>query len=222
MVHSEGVCREKPCLLLFAELLWLWLLCCYGGSTVDYLGEDEERIVVVLFVVVVSAVFVWAVSSSVVGWIVMVVVIGVMGRAGCLSLLLVTSLTTEFHFAPSCAVVTQVVLLVSSLFCWIWLIVRKCRGSARFRFSHRRKVVFKLTSDDTGDQLSRVRIIQASLVALSRSFIRIGHRQSFRVEEFKIIVAFQQLDRIMSVLKFCHMEQIIAWSVWSLVHVHPW
>ena len=93
--------------------------------------------------------------------------------------------------------------------------------SARFRFSHRRKVVFKLTCDDTGDQLSRVRIIQASLVALSRSFIRIGHRLSFCVEEFKIIVGKQQLDRIMSVLKFCHMEQIIAWSVWSLVHVHP-
>ena len=94
--------------------------------------------------------------------------------------------------------------------------------SARFRLSHRRKVVFKLTCDDTVDQLSRVRIIQASLLSLSRSFIRIQYRQSFWVEEFKIIVGFQQLDRIMSVLKFCHIEQIIAWSVWSLVHVRPW
>ena len=88
--------------------------------------------------------------------------------------------------------------------------------------THRRRVFFKLTSDDTGDRLSRVRIIQASLVALSRSFIRIGHRQSFYEEEFKIIVGFHQLDRIMSVFKFCHMEQIIARIVWSLVHVHPW
>ena len=94
--------------------------------------------------------------------------------------------------------------------------------SARFRFSHRRKIDFKLTCDNTSDQLSKVRIIQASLLALSRSFIRIGYRQSFCVEEFKIIVGFQQLDRIMSVLKFCHIEQISAWNIWSLVHVHPW
>ena len=36
-----------------------------------------------------------------------------------------------------------------------------------------------------------------SPLALSRSFIRIGHRQSFCVEEFKIIVGFQQLHRTM-------------------------
>ena len=68
--------------------------------------------------------------------------------------------------------------------------------SARTRFPYRRNFVFKLTSDDTGDRLSRVCIIQASLVALSRSSIRIGHRQSFCEEEFKIIVGFPQLDQI--------------------------
>ena len=54
--QSECVCHEKrkPCLLLLAELLLLWLLWCYGGSTVDDLGEGEKRIVVVLFVVFVT------------------------------------------------------------------------------------------------------------------------------------------------------------------------
>ena len=38
-------------------------------------------------------------------------------------------------------------------------------------------------------------LIQTSLLALSRSKIRIGCRQSFCVEEFIIIVGFQQLDK---------------------------
>ena len=76
-----------------------------------------------------------------------------------------------------------------------------------------KNVDFKLTLDDTGDQLSRVRIIQTSLLALSGSFIRIGYRQSFCAEESRIIVEIQQLDRIMSVLKFCHIEQISAWII---------
>ena len=41
-------------------------------------------------------------------------------------------------------------------------------------------------------------------------------------------VGFQQLDRVVSVLKFCHLEQIShieqisAWNVWSLIHVRSW
>ena len=77
----------------------------------------------------------------------------------------------------------------------------------------RKNVDFKLTRDDTSNQLSRARFIQTSLLALSRSFIRIGYRQSFCAEESRITVESQQLDRIMSVLKFCHMEQISAWSI---------
>ena len=76
-----------------------------------------------------------------------------------------------------------------------------------------KNVDFKLTHDDTGDRLSRVHTTQTSPLALSRSFIRIGYRQSFCIEESRIIVGIQQLDRIMSVLKFCHIVQISAWSV---------
>ena len=87
-----------------------------------------------------------------------------------------------------------------------------------------KSVDFKRTHDDTGDRLSRVQTTQRSPLALSRICIKLGYRQSFCVEESRIIVGTQQLDRIMSVLKFCHIEQISAWidwSVWSLVHVHP-
>ena len=74
----------------------MWLLWCCGGSTVDKLRE-------------ISGV------SSLVGWIVVVVVMGVVGRVGCVSLLLVKSLSIASHFEPSSAVVSQVVSLVRSL-----------------------------------------------------------------------------------------------------------
>ena len=48
----------------------------------------------------------------VVGWIVVVVVIGAVGRVGCLSLLLMKSFSIASHFEPSPAVVSQVVSLV--------------------------------------------------------------------------------------------------------------
>ena len=53
--------------------------------------------------------------SCVVGWVVVVVVIGVVGRAGCLSLLLMKSLSIASHFELSSAVVNQVMSLVRSL-----------------------------------------------------------------------------------------------------------
>ena len=48
----------------------------------------------------------------VVGWIVVVVVIGAVSRVGCLSLLLMKSFSMASHFEPSPAVVSQVVSLV--------------------------------------------------------------------------------------------------------------
>ena len=56
--------------------------------------------------------YVW---SCVVGWVVVVVVIGVVGRAGCLILLLMKSLSLASHFDLSFAVVSKVVSLVRSL-----------------------------------------------------------------------------------------------------------
>ena len=56
-----------------------------------------------------------AVWSCVVGWVVVVVVIGVVGHPGCLGLLLMTSLSIASHFELSSAVVSQVVSLVKSL-----------------------------------------------------------------------------------------------------------
>ena len=53
--------------------------------------------------------------SCVLGWIVVVVVMGVVGRAGCLSLLLVKSLSVASHFELSSALVNQVMSLVRSL-----------------------------------------------------------------------------------------------------------
>ena len=49
------------------------------------------------------------------GWVVVVLVIGVVGRVGCLSLLLMKSLSIASHFEPSCAVVSQVASLLRSL-----------------------------------------------------------------------------------------------------------
>ena len=46
------------------SLFLLWLLWCYGGSTVDVLGEDDWRIVVVLLLVVFCVVFALVVSLS--------------------------------------------------------------------------------------------------------------------------------------------------------------
>ena len=63
----------------------------------------------------------WSVGSvgrfgRLVGWLVVVVaVMGFAGRAGCLSLLLVKSLSTASHLKLSSAVVSQVVSLVSSV-----------------------------------------------------------------------------------------------------------
>ena len=94
----------------------MWLLWCCGSSTDDKLSKDELRIVVVssvvVFVLVVSVVpVVW---WCVVGWLVGVVVIRVVGPAGCLSLLLVKSLSTASHFELSSAVVSQVMSLAKS------------------------------------------------------------------------------------------------------------
>lgn len=55
------------------------------------------------------------VLSCVVSWVVVVVVIGVVGRAGCLSPLLAKSHSMEFRFELSCAVVSEVVSLVRSV-----------------------------------------------------------------------------------------------------------
>ena len=55
------------------------------------------------------------VCSCVVGWVVAVVVMEVVGRVGCLSLLFTKSLSVESHFEPSGAVVSQVVSLVRTL-----------------------------------------------------------------------------------------------------------
>ena len=51
----------------------------------------------------------------VVGWVVLFVVIGVAGRAGCLGLLPVEPLSMASHFELSSAVVSQVISLVRSL-----------------------------------------------------------------------------------------------------------
>ena len=55
------------------------------------------------------------VSSCVVGWVVVVVLVEVVGRAGCLSLLFMKSLSMASHFEVSSAVVSQVMSLVGSL-----------------------------------------------------------------------------------------------------------
>ena len=55
------------------------------------------------------------VSSCVVGWIVVVMVTRVMGRADCLSLLLMKSLSKESNFELSSAMPSQVMSLVRSL-----------------------------------------------------------------------------------------------------------
>ena len=52
---------------------------------------------------------------SVVGLVVVVMLMGVVGRIGCLSLLLSISLSMDSHFKQSCAVVSQVMSLVRSL-----------------------------------------------------------------------------------------------------------
>ena len=59
------------------------LLQCGGSSTVDQLREDEWRIVVVFLVVVFSVIFDLVVSlSRTCCWVVVVVVIKLVGRAG--------------------------------------------------------------------------------------------------------------------------------------------
>ena len=56
--------EKNPC-CFFVLVCLLWLLWCFGGSTVDNLGGDEWCIVVVFFVVdVVSAAFVLVVGFS--------------------------------------------------------------------------------------------------------------------------------------------------------------
>ena len=65
-----------------------------------------------------------AVWSCVVGWVVVVVVIGVVSRAGFLSLLLVKSLSVASHFELSSAAMSQVMSLVRSLLSlWFHLVV---------------------------------------------------------------------------------------------------
>ena len=61
------------------------------------------------------ALVVYVVCSCLVGWAVIVVVIWVVGRAGCLSLVLMKLLSTASHFELSSAVVGQVMSLVRSL-----------------------------------------------------------------------------------------------------------
>ena len=118
----------------FAVVLvcWLWLLCGCGGSTFDYLGEDEWCVVIVVFVVVAPPPSSWwwasgvrVVCPSVVGLVVVVVVKEVVGRIGCLSLLLTKSLSAESHSEPSCVVrepsrVVREVFLASDDSWWLW------------------------------------------------------------------------------------------------------
>ena len=62
---------------------------------------------------------VYVVCSCVVGWVVVVVLADVVGRAGCLSLLFMKSLSIAFQFEVSSAVVSQIMpparLLLSPL-----------------------------------------------------------------------------------------------------------
>ena len=95
LTQDERVMRDPGC-FVSEQVYSIWLLWCCGGSTVFKLRE-------------ISGV------SSLVGWIVVVVVMGVLGRVGCVSLLLVKSLSIASHFEPSSAVVSQVVSLVRSL-----------------------------------------------------------------------------------------------------------
>ena len=76
----------------------------------------------------------------------------------------------------------------------------RCTAERAISILALKNVDFKLTHDGTGDRLSRVRTTQTTLLA-------------FCAEGSRIIVGIQQLDRIMSVLKFCHIEQISAWNV---------
>ena len=65
------------------------------------------------------------VCSCVVGWVVVVVVVGVASRFDCLSLF-PKSISLESYFEPSCAVVSQVVSLVSSLMSLLILVGCTC------------------------------------------------------------------------------------------------
>ena len=59
MCYTQYECvMKKPWLLLFGRVCLMWLLWCSGGSTVEQLREDEQRIVVLL-VVVFSVIFVF-------------------------------------------------------------------------------------------------------------------------------------------------------------------
>ena len=64
--------------LPFLLVCLMWFLCWGGDSTADCLGEDEQCVVLVVFVVIVSAAFVLVVGLSrvrclyVVGWVVVV------------------------------------------------------------------------------------------------------------------------------------------------------
>ena len=80
--------------------------------------REREWCVVVVVVIVGSwscALVVFVSCSCVVGCVVVVMVMGVVGRASCLSLLLTKSLSRESHFEPSCAAVSQVASLARSL-----------------------------------------------------------------------------------------------------------
>ena len=61
------------------------------------------------------ALVVYVVRSCVVGWVVVVVLVEVVGRAGCLTLLFLTSVLIASHFESFSAVVSQVMSLVRSL-----------------------------------------------------------------------------------------------------------
>ena len=112
--QNECVVRNPDC-CFFCWSVLMWLLWCCGDSTVDYLGEDGQRIVVVLsssYLVSFSfwswAFVAYVVCSRVIGWVVVVVVMG-------LSLLLMKSLSIASQFELSSAVVSQVMSLVRSL-----------------------------------------------------------------------------------------------------------
>ena len=72
---------------------------------------------------------VYVVCSCVVGWVVVVVVVEVAGRAGCSSLLFMKSLSVASHFELSSAVVSQVMSLVRSLL--VLLVLSGCKEVLR-------------------------------------------------------------------------------------------
>ena len=61
----------------------------------------------------------YVVCSCVVGWMVVVVLVDVVGRAGCLSLLFMKSLSIASHFELFSAVASQIISIVRSLLSFV-------------------------------------------------------------------------------------------------------